>query len=166
MDHLAVRFPRAHRGLAALAWRVAERLRPGHPVRRALAERLISRSYGAFNRNDLEALLPQYHPDCVWDWSNFEGWPEEQVMQGPEGMRRGWLVFRDAWGELRVEASDWRDFGAHQLVTCHMRATGSGSGAGLQRTWWQVGHVRDGLIALVANYTDHRQALEAARRPE
>ena len=127
---------------------------------------MIGRSYGAFNRNDLEALLPMYHPDCVWDWSHFEGWPEDQIMHGPDGLRRGWLVFRDAWGDFRVEPSDWRDFGRRQMTTCQMRATGSGSGLGLEKTWWQVGYARDGLVALVANYTDRRQAVDAAQRPD
>jgi ketosteroid isomerase-like protein len=160
-DRIAVRFPHAYRRIAALGWRVFEALPPGHPVRRALSERLISRSYGAFNRRDLDAVLPLYHPECVWDWSHFEGWPDDPVVRGPDGLRRAFLTFREAWGDCTFEPSDFQDFGDKQLTTCHMRATGSGSGVGLERTWWQVGYGRDGLLALVANYSDRREALEA-----
>lgn len=75
-------------------------------MRRAIAERITSRSYGAFNRNDLDALLPLYHPECAWDWSHFEGWPEEQVLDGPERLGRIWETFREAWRDFHVEASD------------------------------------------------------------
>jgi ketosteroid isomerase-like protein len=160
-DHIAVRVPRVYRRLVALLWPVFTRLPAGHPIRRAGFERTIGRSYGAFNRNDMDALPPLYHPECVWDWSHFEGWPDDPITRGPEALRRNWSVFRDAWGDFRVDASDLRDFGGRQLITCHMQATGSGSGAGIRRTWWQTGYSRDGLIARVENYTDRAEALEA-----
>jgi hypothetical protein len=161
-DHIAVRFPRAHRRLATMVWRVFTRRPAGHPLRRAIAERVIGRSYGAFNRNDLDVLIALYHPECVWDWSHFEGWPDDPISQGPEGMLRGWQVFREAWGNFRASAKGFEDFGDYWVVTCRLQATGSGSGVGIERTWWQVGYSRDGLLALVANYTDREEALEAA----
>ena len=161
-DRLAVRFSAVYRGLSAGTWRVFERLRPGHALRHALGERLVARSYGAFNRNDVATLLALYHPDCVWDWSHFEGWPDDQVVRGAEGLRRAWSVFSEVWGDFRLEASDLTDLGDRQMLTCHMSATGLSSGVDIERTWWQVGYSRGGLIALVANYSDHRQALEAA----
>jgi ketosteroid isomerase-like protein len=140
-------------------------LRPGHPIRRAIAQRVGSRSYAAFNRNDLDALLPLYDSACLWDWSHFAGWPDDPVFRGPDGLRRGWLFFREAWGDFEVELSEVRDCGDQVMCTCHMRATGEGSGVGLETTWWQVVEFRDGLITLVANYTDRREALEAAGLP-
>jgi ketosteroid isomerase-like protein len=159
-DHIAVRVPRVYRRLVALLWRVFTRLPAGHPIRRTGIERTIGRSYGAFNRNDMDALPPLYHPECVWDWSHFEGWPDDPITHGPEALRRNWLVFREAWGDSRVDASDLRDFGDRLMITCHMRATGSGSGVGITKTWWQAGYSRDGLIARVENYTDRRRALK------
>jgi ketosteroid isomerase-like protein len=160
-DHIAVRFPRLYRRSGTLLWRVLTRLPVGHPIRRAVFERVIGRSYGAFNRSDLNAVRALYHPECVWDWSSFEGWPDDPIAHGPEALRRGFLVFRDAWGDFRVDASDLRDFGDSVMLTCHLRATGSGSGVGITRTWWQAGYIRDGLIARVENYTDRERALEA-----
>lgn len=161
-DQIAVRSPRAYRLLAWAMWRVFQALRRGHPVRRAIAKRVASRSYGAFNRNDLDALLALYHPECLWDWSHFVGWPDDPFFRGPEGLRRGWLFFREAWGKFEVTPSEIRDCGDKLMATCHMRATGGASGVGLAATWWQVGELRDGLITLVANYSDHREALKAA----
>jgi ketosteroid isomerase-like protein len=135
-------------------------------VRRAVFERTIARSYGAFNREDLDALRPLYHRDCVWDWSHFEGWLTDPVTHGFDGLRRDWLVFREAWGDCRFEPSDFRDFGDRQMVTCWMRGSGSGSGVGVERTWWQVLSVRDGLLVGVANYSDRQEALDAAGLPE
>ncbi len=164
-DRFAVRFPRGYRRVIARSSKWYEGLRPEHPARRAIAERIISRSFGAFNRNDVDALLTLYHPQCVWDWSHYEGWPEAPVYRGREGVERAWLVFSEAWGDFRFEPSDFRDFGARTMTTCHLLATGSGSGVGVERTWWQVGYARDGLVALVANYSDQQKAVEAAQRP-
>jgi hypothetical protein len=47
---------------------------------------LTHESYEAFNRKDLEALLQLYDPRCVWDVSNYAGWPERQVYKGREGL--------------------------------------------------------------------------------
>src|SRR5215212_10544700 len=85
-DHIAVRFPRVYRRLTAVSWRVLTRLPRGHRIRRAVFERVIGRSYGAFNRNDMDALPPLYHPECVWDWSHFEGWPDDSTAHGPEAL--------------------------------------------------------------------------------
>ena len=158
-----MRFPRGYLRFVARVSGRYEAMRPGHPARRAIAERVISRSFGSFNRNDVDALLPLYHPECVWDWSHFDGWPEDPVYHGPEGVRRAWVVFSEAWGDFRFEPSDFLDFGPRIMTSCHLRATGSGSGVGIDRTWWQVAYLRAGLIALVANYSDQQEALEAAQ---
>ena len=87
--------------------------------------------------------------------------PTIPIAHGPEALRRNWLVFRDAWGDFRVDARDLRDFGDRQMspVTCGPPAREAASASA--RTWWQAGYSRDGLIARVENYTDREQALEA-----
>ena len=161
-DRIAIRFPRAYRLIAWMMWRLFSALPAGHAVRRQIARRFVSRSYGAFNRNDLGALLPLYHPGCIWDWSGFEGWPDDPILRGPEGLRRGWLLFREAWDDFEVIPSEFRDCGDRLMGTCHMTVTGGGSGVGLETTWWQVIELRDGLITRVANYTDRAEALKTA----
>jgi ketosteroid isomerase-like protein len=160
-DRIALGFPHAYRRVVALVWRLFEALPPGHPLRRALLVRAAKRSYGGFNRRDVDAVFALYHPDCVWDWTHFDGWPDDAIVRGPDGLLRAFENFREAWGDCTFEPSDLRDFGKRQMVTCRMRATGSGSGVGLERTWWQVGYARDGLVALVANFSKREEALEA-----
>jgi hypothetical protein len=163
-DRVAVRLPGAYRRVLALLWPLFGALRPGHPLRRFIAERWISRLNGAFNRSDIDLLSVLFHPELVWDWSRFEGWPEEPVTRGVEGLRRGFTAWREAWGELTFDSSEYRDFGEKHMLTARMRAAGFGSGIAIERTFWQVAAVRDGLLAWVANYTDRQEALDAAQR--
>jgi ketosteroid isomerase-like protein len=135
-------------------------------MRRAIAQRTIRRSYGAFNRGDLDLLRAMYDPELVWDWSHVEGWLDDPVLRGFDHLRREFLSWRQTWGEFVGEPSELRDFGDTLMLTGHMRVTGSGSGVTTEMTWWQVVSVRDGLIARLANYSDRQEALDAARQPK
>jgi hypothetical protein len=146
----------------ALLWRPFSALRPGHPLRRVLVERWVSRANGAFNRRDLNLLRVLFHPELVWDWSHFEGWPEDRVVHGFDEFSRAFLAWREAWGEATFDSSDYRDFGERQMVTAHIRATGSGSGLLVNQTMWQVGSFRAGLLDCLKNYTNEREAIDAA----
>jgi ketosteroid isomerase-like protein len=122
---------------------------------------LVRRSYDAFNRRDLDALLPLYHPGCVWDMTHFEGWPDTPVYRGHDGLRKILEEFYGAWDEVRVEPSDLLQIGRRTMVTCTLRVRGGASGAEVSLQFTQVGEPRDGLIYLIDNYTDKSQALEA-----
>jgi ketosteroid isomerase-like protein len=104
-----------------------------------------------------------YDPDLIWDWSHFEGWLDEPVMRGFDELRRGFVTFRDMWGDFVAQPSELRDFGEKQMLACNLRVVGSGSGAVVEQTWWQVVYVRDGLIAQITNYSDRRDALDAVK---
>jgi ketosteroid isomerase-like protein len=122
---------------------------------------LIRRSYDAFNRRDLDALLALYHPACVWDMTHFEGWPDTPVYQGHEGLRRLFKEWHDAWDEVRTEPSDLLQIGGRLMVTCNMQVRGGASGAGVSLQFVQVAEAHDGLFHLIDNYSDKSQALEA-----
>jgi ketosteroid isomerase-like protein len=122
---------------------------------------VVRRSYDAFNRGDLDALLPLYHPGCLWDMTHFEGWPDTPVYRGHEGLRKIFEEFYGAWDEVRVEPSDLLRIGRKWMVTCTLQVRGGASGAEASLQFTQVGETRDGLIYTIDNYTDKREALEA-----
>jgi ketosteroid isomerase-like protein len=123
---------------------------------------VVRRSYDAFNRRDLDALLSLYHPGCLWDMTHFEGWPDTPVYRGHEGLRKIFEEFYGAWDEVRVEPSDLLQIGPRLMVTCTLRVLGSASGAEVSLQFTQVGETRDGLIYIIDNYTNKSQAFEAA----
>jgi ketosteroid isomerase-like protein len=125
---------------------------------------VVRRSYDAFNRRDLAALLPLYHPDCVWDMTHFKGWPDTPVYQGHEGLRRFFQEWYDAWDDVRTEPSDLLQIGGRLMVTCNMHVRGGASGAEVNLQFTQLGETRDGLMCLVENYSDKSQALKAVGR--
>jgi ketosteroid isomerase-like protein len=70
---------------------------PPPPTNTELAER----GYGAWNEDDVEALLAICHPDVEYHTSGvFPGL--EPVYRGKEGMRRWWDAFHEPWKEIKV----------------------------------------------------------------
>ncbi len=122
---------------------------------------IVRRSYDAFNRRDLDALLPLYHPACAWDMTHFEGWPDTPVYRGHEGLRKIFEEFYAAWDDVRVEPSDLLQIGQKLMITCTLQVRGGASGAEASVQFTQVAETRDGLIYIVDNYTGKSQALEA-----
>jgi ketosteroid isomerase-like protein len=62
---------------------------------------LAERGYGAWNDDDLDALLAICHDEVEYHTSGvFPGL--EPVYRGKEGMRRWWGTFHEPWSEIKV----------------------------------------------------------------
>ena len=123
---------------------------------------LVHRSYRAFRENDLEALLATYHPEAVFDFTHWEGFPEAAVYRGRTGTEEVFRMLRDVFGEFNVQPIEIIEVGADRvLITGRLTIRGKASGVELDAPpFAQVAEFRDGLIARVENYSD----VEAARR--
>ena len=98
---------------------------------------LIERSYRAFREDDLPTLLAAYHPDAVWDMTNWEGFPDANIYRGRSGIEEVLFVR----GGMSI------------------RGKSSGVEVGVP-PFAQVFEFRDNLIARADAYSD----LEAGRR--
>jgi ketosteroid isomerase-like protein len=162
-DVVAIRAPRFYRTLAEALFLTCIRLPAGSRVRRAVILRVAQRSYDAVMRQDMEALLAMYHPELVWDTTQFRDWPESRIYRGREGLREFFDEWFAAMSDVRAEIRDMRDLGGRRTVLfVEMKATGRGSGVEVAFPWAQVGTVRDGLISEVLNFSNYSDALEAA----
>jgi ketosteroid isomerase-like protein len=121
-------------------------------------EELVQRSYRAFNERDEATLRELYTPDCIWDGSNFPGFPGQTRYVGPEGL----VEFIDEWWTM------WEEFTTTPnevvqgpngvFVHGHLHARGR-DGLELDLNMGQVAHVTgDGRISAVYNYADADRA--------
>jgi ketosteroid isomerase-like protein len=105
---------------------------------------IVERSYGAWNDDDLEAMLALTHPEAEYTPSGvFPGM--DSLYRGEEGIRRWWDTFHEPWSEIKVipERVAERPGGAAILV----RFEGIGRD-GIETTMKFINkiEVRDGLL--------------------
>ena len=67
-----------------------------------------------------------------------------------------------AWSEWSAEPEEYIDAGEKVIVVLRVKATGRGSGVGLERQDAIVYAMRDGMVVRMDYYNSKRQALEAA----
>jgi ketosteroid isomerase-like protein len=87
----------------------------------------MRRAFDAWNAHDFEALLSQVSPSYEWDMTRLEGWPEDSVYKGEDGLRRLWQTWLEPWDEFRVEASEM--IPKDDKVFCHIRMLTRGKGS-------------------------------------
>src|SRR5260221_9742290 len=67
-------------------------------------------------------------PDFVWDMSNFEGWPEQQVYEGIAGAEAFIGDWSAAWDDWQLDVESLHDAGEKivALVRQHGRSKAAG----------------------------------------
>ena len=121
---------------------------------------LVRRGYEQFARTG-RFVAEMVTSDFVWDMSNFQGWPEQQVYEGAEGARtflRDWAAAWDDW-ELEIDAL----YDAGDKVVAFMRQRGRSKAAGMsvEMSFAEVWTLRDGKQARMEMYSDPQEALKA-----
>jgi ketosteroid isomerase-like protein len=121
---------------------------------------MVRRAYDAFNRRDLQTLIPLLHPD--FELQQPPEIPGATNYRGPEGALQ-WLDDMNAvWGEIRAEPEQFIDTGEQVVVLGRMRNRGRASGAEVeaQRGW--ICRVEEGRLRLLRLYLDPGEAREVA----
>jgi uncharacterized protein len=128
----------------------------------------VRRAYEAWEADDLDAFLAQFHPDVEWHPSiepALEG--KATTYKGHAGLRRAWAEYRgEAFGRLTIQVEEIRDLGASVLVLGRFTVSGRTTHIELDTEVGEFATFRDGKIATVHDYLSHREALEAARLSE
>ena len=124
---------------------------------------VVKRSWEAWIRGDLDALFETFDPAVEWDTTSFEGWPEDDVYYGHEGVRRFFEEWLASWERYEAGVEEYLDAdGDRVLVLCWQRGFGPGSHVLVQMDWAQICTLKRGLICGMEAYSDRREALEAA----
>ena len=99
--------------------------------------------------------------DFIWDMSHYDGWPEQQVYEGAQGVEQFFAEWRSAWDGWEVEVEELREAGDKVVAIAHQRGRSKISGMLLEGSMAQVWTFRDGKEARMDMYSDPREALES-----
>ena len=122
---------------------------------------IATRSYRAFARDDLDAVLADMHPEI--EWHQAQGLPHGGLYQGLDEVRRN--VFdpldRDWWQEFVVEPEEFLESGAQVVVLGRYRGVAKGTGKALDVPFVHVWTFRDGLAVRFRQFLDTAGWVEA-----
>ena len=163
-ERVSVRFP----ALVRMFTSAVMRLPPGSRLRRLLVARRIARLYAAANRRDFDVVLAGIDPRIYEYRPSRDLLPPdlEPVFHGPEGYRRLWRYWLDAFEDIRWDPEEVLDLGDKLLVTTVQKGHGSGSGVGVSKPVFQLFTLRGGLVIRQEDFLNRAEALEAAGRAD
>ena len=103
----------------------------------------------------------------VWDMTHWEGFLEQPIYRGHEGLKRVFDLLHTDIGLVLNEPVEVVRLGDDRVfVEGRTRVRGASSGIEVGvRPFGQIGELRDGLIRRVDNYSDVAEARRAAGLP-
>ena len=128
------------------------------------AAEIAARSYEAFARDDMDAVLADMHPDI--EWHQAQGLPHGGLYRGLEEVRRN--VFdpldRDWWAEFVVTPDEFIEEGDQVVVLGRYRGVAKETGKRLDVPFVHVWSFRDGLAVRFRQFLDTAGWIEALSR--
>lgn len=122
---------------------------------------IVRRSYEAFARDDMDAVVGDMHPDIVWHQA--QGLPHGGVYHGLAEVRRN--VFdpldRDWWSEFTAEPDDFLDAGDEVVVLGRYRGVAKETGKKLDVPFVHVWTMHDGKAVRFRQFLDTAGWVEA-----
>lgn len=109
-----------------------------------VVDRILA-GYDLFNRGDLDQALIGFSDDIEWVAPDMV--PDPGPHTGPDGVRRFWDMWRDAFDDFRIEVLEVHDLDQHVVVIARVHGTGRDSGASVTtpvfpQVWtWDGDHV-------------------------
>jgi hypothetical protein len=125
---------------------------------------LVRRAIEAYNRRDLDAMIREWAPDAVVDWSNSRG-VEAHVFRGLDEIRAFAERFFQSFAEGRIEILDIDEIAPGVLVVDNVAHFRGRADIEVQaRSAWLI-TIRGGVQTSLTLYQTKAEALEAARQP-
>ena len=118
----------------------------------------------AWNAGDVKTAYAALPDQLVYQLA--PTWPEARVLRGREEVIEFFESFQETFPDARTASHEYLE-GDHGAVVAGFRVTGTGrtSGAKAEMEIWQVWEIRDQeelTVTRVTEFTDRREALEAA----
>lgn len=125
------------------------------------AVEIVRRSYDAFARGDMDAVVADMHDDI--EWQQAQGLPHGGTYHGLAEVRRN--VFdpldRDWWSEFAAVPSEFLDAGAEVVVLGRYRGTARRTGKRLDVPFVHVWSLRGGKAWRFRQFLDTHGWVEA-----
>jgi ketosteroid isomerase-like protein len=120
---------------------------------------IVRRSYEAFDRGDLSAILEDVDPEVA-----IRAHPrgEEGKYEGHEGLRAFITEWIEPFEDFNLTAEEFLDAGDRVVVQTLQRARGKESGVPVTGHFWLVHRMQDGKVIELDLYDDKAEAHEAA----
>jgi ketosteroid isomerase-like protein len=119
---------------------------------------IIRRTYEAFERGDISAVLDDADPGLV----TYRADPEAATWHGPEGFLQALADWTEGFDQFSASAEEFIDAGDSVIVRVHQRARGQGSGVPVEADFWFVHTLSEGKVARLDMFASKAPALEAA----
>jgi ketosteroid isomerase-like protein len=107
-------------------------------------EAFVRRGVDAFNAHDLDAVVELYDPDATAQGP--EGWPEADVSDDRDAIRRQYQVLVEPWEDYRVEMLQTEVVGDAALVHLVWHTRGRASELETDFDLWHLYRFRHGRI--------------------
>jgi uncharacterized protein len=122
---------------------------------------IAARSYEAFARDDMDAVLADMHPDI--EWHQAQGLPHGGHYRGLDEVRRNIFdpLDRDWWEEFVVEPEELIEAGDQCVVLGRYRGVAKGTGKPLDVPFVHVWTFREGLAIRFRQFLDTAGWVEA-----
>ena len=124
-----------------------------HDLARTLVER--------WNAGDIDGVVDLYTDDTVMYAG--EEWPDQTVYRGHDGVRANIEQWRSVWESSSVELERLESHGDRVVASGAWVTRGRASGVSGRMPFVILLNVRDGKIATLEWFTDHSDAVAAAR---
>ena len=123
-------------------------------------EELVHRALRAVNEGDIEAIVAMTGPDAEYEMiGGFADIVGQNVLRGPEGMRRFYTDWFAMFTTTKVEPTDLVRSGDRLVLLADLEVTTAHSDTPVRLPFAQIYSFKDGCIHRVASYYDPHQAL-------
>jgi ketosteroid isomerase-like protein len=122
---------------------------------------IVKRSYVAFAKHDMDAVLADMHPDI--EWHQAQGLPHGGTYHGLADVRRAIFDPLDAewWDEFSAVPDEFLDAGDDVVVLGRYRGTAKGTGKKLDVPFVHVWTLEGGLAVRFRQFLDTAGWVEA-----
>ena len=117
---------------------------------------IVRRGFEALGRWDVEALLPDCHPEI--EFVSLVEQIEGHAYRGHDGMRKLVADMKEAWDIWEPVPEHFETAGDRLLAVGRTRLRGKGSGLEIEFSWGQVFRFRDRKLAWSRIYSDPGEA--------
>jgi len=124
---------------------------------------LVERSYIAFERDDLDAVLADMHPDI--EWHQAQGLPHGGLYHGVDEVRKNIFEPLDEawWSEFSATPDEFLDAGSEIVVLGRYRGVAKETGKRLDVPFVHIWTVEDGRAVRFRQFLDTAGWVEALR---